>query len=90
MTETPETPTAEPAQKPCNCLSEMDGALKAGGYNAAIVCTLMSAPSRAVIETYKPKTGRGAGKKPPVVIATFCPFCGVKYPEIETKAKGVS
>jgi hypothetical protein len=29
-----------------------------------------------IIETEKLKP---RGKKPPIVLATFCPFCGVKY-----------
>jgi hypothetical protein len=86
MTDTPEA--ASSATKPCECIHEMDQALKKEGYNAAIVCTLMSAPPRAVIETYKPKSGRNAGKKPPVVIASYCPFCGLKYPEPKSSRKG--
>jgi len=60
----------------CDCISTMNGELKA--YNMAITTNLIG-PQGALVETYvlKPKRGFRA----PKLFATFCPFCGEKYPK---------
>lgn len=59
----------------CNCIDKMDELLKPHGV--ALLTTILQAPYRVCIETYRPEARRG--KKPPRVLATFCPFCGERY-----------
>lgn len=58
----------------CNCISEINGKLKEYG---AECLTNMFGPPEATIATYVEKKIRG--KKVPHVIASYCPFCGIKY-----------
>lgn len=62
--------------KTCNCFSQINEHLKP--YGAELLCNLFG-PPQAIISTYREKVTRG--KKVPLVFATFCPFCGVKYPK---------
>lgn len=62
----------------CECVKEMNDML--ADHNGGIVTTLFPAPDRACVEVYSLKTFRGS-KKPPKVLATFCPFCGERYVE---------
>lgn len=58
----------------CDCISEFNAKLRE--HNAVMVTTLFGT-QKAVINTEKldsKKRGR-----PPVVIATFCPFCAEPY-----------
>ncbi len=45
-----------------------------------MICTNLFGPPKALIETVQIKSGRGQ-KKAVKMFATFCPFCGVPYPE---------
>lgn len=62
---------------PCDCMDKADAVL--AGYNAKLVRTFpllgprLEAPTLALEKV-------GKGKRPPVLKASFCPFCGVKYP----------
>lgn len=60
----------------CECAARVNDHLKA--YNTELMADLFG-PYRAFIETTKadPKK-RG---KPYSMIASYCPFCGSKYPE---------
>lgn len=60
----------------CNCIAEMNQKLAEGGYNAAILTNLFG-PQKATVDTYKPDEKKRG--KPPIVIASYCPFCGEKY-----------
>lgn len=45
--------------------------------NHTLNCNLFG-PAKAVLATVKLKE-RERAKKPPIVFASFCPFCGKKY-----------
>lgn len=60
----------------CDCIKTMDEQL--APLNGALVTTFLANPAVCVLEVYQLKTGRGQ-KKPPKVLASFCPMCGVKY-----------
>ena len=60
----------------CNCFREVDDHLKTKG--GELLCSLFSVPQRVFIATNKKRGHRG---KVPLVQASYCPFCGVKYPE---------
>lgn len=74
--ETPVPPALE-----CKCISEMNEHLKPHG--GEILINLFG-PPRAFISTHQLDAPKGKRKpKVPYVMATFCPFCGVKYPRSE-------
>lgn len=60
----------------CGCISEVGNFLRE--HNACLETTLFSQPERVVIRTSKIDT-RKRGNPPPM-LATFCPFCGTRYP----------
>lgn len=62
----------------CDCIAEMNTILAEN--NGGLVTTLFANPERVCVEVYQLKTGRGT-KKPPRVLATFCPMCGAHYPQ---------
>jgi hypothetical protein len=64
------------AAEDCNCFSQINEHLKT--YGGELLCNLLE-PPRAIISTYREKAVRG--KKMPIVFASFCPFCGGKYPK---------
>lgn len=76
---------AKPKNSPCNCIADANAQLKQ--HNGAIeqrfqfsfAATTSSRMSNPLISLVKlDKTKR---KKPPILVATHCPFCGKKYPE---------
>ncbi len=69
----------------CDCIKKMDEAMKQ--HNMGVVVNMIG-PPRAIVETYVLKPKRGFRKH--VLQATFCPFCGVKYPKEPTFAKRVT
>jgi hypothetical protein len=66
----------------CGCISDCDNRLRE--HNTCLVTTLFSRPERVAIRTDKivSKTRKG----PVTLIASFCPFCGEKYPQMEPLA----
>lgn len=62
----------------CDCITATNRDL--AEYNCAIVTNLLG-PSRAFVETYVLKAKRGF--RAPKLQASYCPFCGVKYPDKE-------
>jgi len=59
----------------CDCLSGANA--KLAEHNAEIVVTWWPV-TRPVIETQKVDSKKRG--KPPLMVATYCPFCGAKYP----------
>jgi len=66
----------------CSCISEMDNVLRE--HNTCLVTTLFRNPQVVAVRTDKINTR--VRKGPATVIASFCPFCGEKYPEHAAKA----
>lgn len=58
----------------CNCITEVNA--KLAEHNAEIVVTFYPFV-RPVIDTQKVDSKKRG--KPPLAVATFCPFCGVRY-----------
>ncbi len=60
----------------CKCIDKVNQKLVE--YNAILETNLLAKPSRALISICKiaPR-----GKKPPLMEASYCPFCGEKYKE---------
>lgn len=48
-------------------------------HNAVLVTTMFRQPDVPIISTDKINSKQRG--KPPLMLASFCPFCGVKYPE---------
>lgn len=60
----------------CNCITEVNAKLAESNGELAITFWPMVRP---LLETMKLDTRKRV--KPPLVVATFCPFCGEKYAE---------
>lgn len=66
----------------CDCIEVVNERLQA--QNGVLVTTFpFNAPRRIAVAVDKFKTGRGT-RAAPRVVATFCPFCGVRYREANT------
>lgn len=63
----------------CDCIQTTNELLERD-HNSTLVVNLFGTP-RAFISVTQLKTGRGQ-KKASLMIASFCPFCGEKYPEM--------
>lgn len=66
--------------KPCNCITKVNKLLEE--RNTVLDSTLIlkrGATSRVAVRTSIRTPKRGA--RPCTMIASFCPFCGVKYKE---------
>ena len=66
----------------CKCVAIADKALKV--HHTRVVTTLFSGMVgiRTEVDHDAPKRTRAVS-----IVATFCPFCGVKYPNVETTTK---
>lgn len=60
----------------CKCLPMVNEKLTE--YNGMLEINMLSNPSRAMVSVCKIIS---RGKKPPLMEASFCPFCGKKYPK---------
>jgi hypothetical protein len=60
----------------CYCIHKVNALLKE--RNGILETNWLSSPARAMVSVCK-KEARG--KKPPLMEATHCPFCGEKYEE---------
>lgn len=58
----------------CNCIEKVDA--KLAEHNVALVTSLFGEPKCAV-EVYKVDAKKRG--KPPVMMASYCPFCGESY-----------
>ncbi len=62
----------------CNCIARLDAEPKMVEANTRIVINLFG-PPRALVQTMK-RDDKKRGK-PSYLMASYCPFCGVKYPD---------
>ena len=69
-------PTAPEPRAPCGCVALVNRDL--AGHNAILVTPIVG-PRRAIVQTKK--LYQQNRRTPPVLFATYCPFCGEKYPE---------
>lgn len=60
----------------CGCIETITADLKS--KNGELLTTLFGTP-RIIISPGKV----GRGKKPPYLLASYCPFCGEQYPQAE-------
>jgi hypothetical protein len=68
----------------CDCMELVDKDLAQHGVQ--LNSNILSEPRRAILQTIPltPKPGeKRRRRRPPVVLATYCPFCGTKYPPFE-------
>lgn len=67
----------------CDCLEKCDQAIQANhpGVRLMRMFMLNGEPSRPGIETEVFEKARG--RREISVLPTFCPFCGVRYEEVE-------
>jgi hypothetical protein len=61
----------------CKCIQIVNAQLVP--YNGLVETNWLSNPARAMVSICKLVSK--INKTPPVMEATFCPFCGEKYPE---------
>lgn len=62
----------------CTCIFNIDADLLARGTNAAVLTNMLGHP-RALVTLYKRKEKKRG--RLPLLQASFCPFCGERYPE---------
>ena len=59
----------------CDCIAEIDGMLANSGARLSFT-TFSKPPKRPMIRT---ETIDRCGKRPPLILANHCPWCGEKY-----------
>lgn len=70
--------TADTGTAGCSCIEKVDAKLADRGDNTKILVPWFG-PQRPFVETTKLDASKRG--KPSKLFASFCPFCGVKYPE---------
>ena len=66
------------AAQSCECLAKVNKALERHGTKLVECFSLLASSGCAVVASEKIPTLRRV--KPKTVIASYCPFCGKKYP----------
>lgn len=74
--------TFERKPKWCPCAEQVTEALRKQGHEPVLSFRLFAGETeaRAVVATQRADGARA--RKPLTLVATFCPFCGSKYPEV--------
>jgi hypothetical protein len=65
-------------EKDCGCIEAANKALEPHGTQLNVMYSFSGGQTAAIVASEKLPNAR-RGTKPKTVIATFCPFCGVKY-----------
>lgn len=72
----------------CKCFDQINEHLKP--YHGELLCNLFG-PPRAIVSTFQNRVnGRKPKMRMPLVFATFCPFCGTKYPKSDRYTRGLT
>jgi hypothetical protein len=68
--------------KGCRCIESSNRALASEGIQIDALISMRGFPSRAQIRTVQRADSppKKRGWRPPLLAATFCPFCGKEYP----------
>ena len=61
----------------CDCITDVNRLL--AEHNGRLVCTYNLTSGRDYPKLEVEKADRKNRKKPPLMIPTFCPFCGERY-----------
>lgn len=70
-------PSVDPKSSGCDCIARVNADLKEKAPNTRITTNLFGRP-KCLVTTNQIKTGRGM-KKAALLMASYCPFCGVAY-----------
>lgn len=65
----------------CDCIETTDGFLAEHG--TSLVTNLLSKPLRVVVATYY-SGPKKRGARASTMLASYCPFCGERYPEFKS------
>ena len=68
----------------CDCIKQINEIGKRDNETLDIAMFLDGSESRVIIHMVK-DPGAPRGKKPKNIIPEYCPFCGVKYPELKPR-----
>jgi hypothetical protein len=66
--------------KSCTCIDLANKELELHNTELALAISMTGECAKAIIETHRILKLRD-GKRPLRVVATYCPFCGKKYPK---------
>lgn len=68
----------------CGCAERVNALLKPQGQELNLSLRMVDGEfvARAVVETVRTFAAPRRRKPPPRLIASFCPFCGVIYPDL--------
>lgn len=77
VSESPKTTPMCRKGSTCNCLDEVNNLLRPENYRVGFSVSLAGGDTRVVLDVSKIEPRKG--RKPPVLVATFCPFCGKEY-----------
>jgi hypothetical protein len=66
--------------KSCACIEGVNKALAARSAKLVTMMSLTGGPTHAIIATQRNGPEKRDAWKAPTLVATFCPFCGKKYP----------
>jgi len=67
----------------CDCIDKLNAQLKEGGHNMVISQSFGIHGTIPNAKVLTEKRDLAVKKKPIHVFATFCPFCGEKYPDLK-------
>lgn len=70
----------------CECMKSLNNDLAAHNCKLAVGFAVTASGGMDVFPILATEKIVPRGKRPPILTATYCPFCGEKYPERQFKA----